>query len=214
MRFIDTTRFLPDAACFGPDHSIWMIGTQYTQLQSEDSSDHVERADFHLIRKYSLDGVQLGSFLPRSLFPAGLPPGAAGWMRASNDRIGIMTYPGMVANNPEWVELDLAGNLIGRWKLGPQLTADPVTHHMTYSLGGFAFTSDGRLFAQTTSCATLRRCSYRLALLDRATSTLQTVDGVGLGRFFYLLGADGNNLVIWDRTPIGRGGIRLIRITI
>jgi len=28
IRFVDTARFLPDAVCFGPDHSIWVIGTQ------------------------------------------------------------------------------------------------------------------------------------------------------------------------------------------
>ena len=48
---------------------------------------------------------------------------------ASHDRIGLMVYPGQIANNPEWIELDLEGNLMGHWKLGPRFTADPVTQN-------------------------------------------------------------------------------------
>jgi len=88
IRFVDTARFLPDATCFGPDHSIWVIGTQFTPMRESDPVDHVERRDYDLVRKYSPDGKLIGSFLPRSLFPPGLTPGAVGWMRASRDRIG------------------------------------------------------------------------------------------------------------------------------
>ncbi len=76
IRFVDTARFLPDAARFGPDHSIWIIGTQYTPLRDGDPIDHVQ-ADYNLVRKYSSDGKQLGSFLPRSLFQPEHPPGCS-----------------------------------------------------------------------------------------------------------------------------------------
>jgi hypothetical protein len=187
VRFIDTGRFLPEAACFAPDHSIWVMG---------------RRGDGKLVRKYSSDGKLIGSFLPRSLFPPGLPPAGSGvgWIRASHDRIGMMVYPGEGSNNPEWIELDLEGNLMGRWKLGPQFTGDPVTHNVTYSLGGVAFTSDGRLFAETETCPALYHCSDQLVLLDRDSSTWKAVSDNPLDRFHLLLAADGNDLVVWDRS--------------
>jgi len=197
VRFIDTGRFLPKAACFAPDHSIWVMGW---------------RGDGKLVQKYSSDGKLIGSFLPRSLFPPGLPPAGSGigWMRPSHDRIGLMVYPGQVSNNPEWIELDLEGNLMGQWKLGPRFTADPVTHNMTYSLRGFAFTSDGRLFAETGTCPTDPAiCSSQLMLLDRDTSTWKAADNNPIDRFHHLLAADGNDLVLWDRSQSNTGGVQL-----
>jgi len=38
-------------------------------------------------------------------------------MQAASDRIGMMTYPGLIGNNPTWVELDLQGKLLGRWEV-------------------------------------------------------------------------------------------------
>jgi hypothetical protein len=209
IRFVDTARFLPDAACFGPDHSVWVMGTQFAPLRDGDPIDHVERGDFDLVRKYSSVGKLMGSFLPRSSFPAGLPPAAAGWMRASGDRIGLMTYPGQTSINPEWIELDLDGKLMGRWNLGPRSKADPDTHRMVYSLEGFAFTSDGRLFAETVTCAAQYQCSYQLVSFDRNTSAWRTEGGSPVDRFHYLMGADGNDLIFQDRSPVAAGGIHL-----
>ena len=196
VRFIDTGRFLPEAACFAPDHSIWVMG---------------KRGDGKLVQKYSSDGKLIGSFLPRSLFPPGLPPAGTGigWIRASRDRIGMMVYPGQVSNNPEWIELDLEGNLMGQWKLGPRFTADPVTHNMTFSLGSFAFTSDGRLFAQATTCPALYHCSSQLVLLDRDSSTWKAAGNNPIDSHHQLLAADRNDLVLWDRSQSNTGGVQL-----
>ncbi len=196
VRFVDTGRFLPEAACFAPDHSIWVMG---------------KRGDGKLVREYSSDGNLIGSFLPRSLFPPGLAPAGTGigWIRASHDRIGLMVYPGEVSNNPEWIELDLEGNLTGRWRLGPRWAADSVTHHMTYSLGGFAFTSDGRLFAVTTTCPSLYHCAYQLALLDRDSSTWKAAATNPIDPLHQLLAADGDDLVLWDRSPSNTAGVKL-----
>jgi hypothetical protein len=210
IRFVDSGRFLPDAACFGPDHSIWVIGTQFAPLHDGEAIDQAQPADYNLVRHYSPAGKQIGSFLPRSLFPPGLAPGGTGWIRASRDRIGAMTYPGQVGNYPEWVELDLEGKLLGRWKLGPQRTSDPVTHNQQHALEGFAFTADGRLFAQTLSCPLPRQCSYRLESLDRVTSTWEPVDHNPVDRFRYVVGADGNDVVLWDRSPAPASGVHLL----
>jgi hypothetical protein len=185
-QFIGTDGWLPAHVCFAQDHSIWVTGTQFAQ-------DRVARGDFSMVRKYSRDGKAAGEFLQRSLFPPGLPPVEGGWIRAANDRIGVLTYPGMIANKPEWIELDLDGKLTGHWNLGPRSTGDPTTHNETYSLGELAFTSDGRLFAQPHD-AVLK--TYRIAIFDRATSSWQTVSDLNApSAHSYLIGAEGQNLV-------------------
>jgi hypothetical protein len=194
VRFLDTARFLPNALCFGPDHSIWVGGKQ-----AAEDGDWDQKADYKLVRKYSADGTLLGSFLPRSLFPRGLSPTESGIMRASHDRIGIVTHPGNTPTNPEWVELDFNGNLTGRWKLGPSMTGDSETRRMTYSIGQFSFTADGRLFAATESCPVEFQCTEQVVVFDKKTSAWQPAGSGLVDRSRVLFGADGNELVVWDR---------------
>ncbi len=112
VQFIDTDRFMPNALCFAPDHSIWTLGTQFGPHDGD-----IRGADYPLVRHYSRDGKPIGAFLHRASSPSGLAPGGSGlsWMQAAGDRIGMMTYPGMVSDTATWVELDFAGNEIGRW---------------------------------------------------------------------------------------------------
>lgn len=203
----ETGRWLPARICFAPDHSIWVLGTQFAPLHDGDDQDHVQRGDYPLIRKYSSSGKLDGEYLPRSLFPGGLPPGDNGVIRAANDRIGVVTYSGAVANSPEWIELNFDGKLTGRWQLGPQATSDSVTRRMTYYLHTLSLTADARLFAETDNCPPEGRCSFRLVLFDKTTSTWQPAAGTApalaqdlLNRFRHLVGAAENNLVFEDRT--------------
>ena len=75
------------------------------------------------MRKYSTDGKLVGAYLSRSLFPPGLPPGLDGWqtrrITVTHDRVGVEAVSGNVSNQREWVELDLQGNLMGRWRWDP-----------------------------------------------------------------------------------------------
>jgi hypothetical protein len=134
-RFVETGRWVPYALCFSKGHSIWATGLPRGPVRNGE-----DRAGGFLVRRYSLDGKPTGEFLPRSLFSGDLVPGAIGFssMRASNDRIGTIVYPGSgtALGHPEWVELDLDGKLFGTWKIGFVTVLD----------GGLAFTSDGRLW--------------------------------------------------------------------
>jgi hypothetical protein len=203
----ETGRWLPARLCFAPDHYIWVVGTQFASLHEGDDKDHVERGDYPLVRKYSSDGNLLGEYLPRSLFPPGLPPGESGAIRAAKDRIGVVASWGMVANNPEWIELNFDGKLTGRWQLGPQTVGDSVTRRATYYLEILAFTADAQLFAETENCPAEGRCSYRLVLFDRTISTWQAAGSAAppiaqdfVNRSRHLVGAVENNLVFEDRT--------------
>jgi hypothetical protein len=199
LPFIATGRWLPDHPGFGSDHAIWVSGTQFEPLRDGDPVDHVWRADYQLLRKYSREGKLLGEFLPRSSFPAGLPPASNGAILAANDRIGVILYPGKLANFPEWVEVGLDGTLIGRWSLGPDSTSDPVTHNATRSRTYLTFTADGRLFTESDDHVAK---SHQIVVFDRSTSSWQSADpAVNVPPGSYLVGADGNNLAFLRRIP-------------
>ena len=177
-QFIDTGRFMPATLCFAPDHSLWTVGTQFGPQDGD-----VRGADYPLVRHYSRDGKLIGAFLARASFPPGLTPGSSGisWMRAANDRIGIMTYPGQVSDTPTWVELDFQGKEIGRWKLGGSDLGN----------GGWAFTSDAQLYARPRIGSSQRRL---LSVFDRSTSSWHAI-GSGSDPGVQLMGADGTDLV-------------------
>jgi len=172
--FVDTGNYISSAFAFAPDHSIWTVGW------ARKPNDYPQ-SEYAIVRKYSRDGVQTGAYLQRSLFPPGLQPGGSGisWIQVAKDRVGMMLYPGQTSQFPEWVELDLQGNLIGRWKIGE------------WNGGGYGYTEDGHLYSYPYN-RDLKR--GELKLFDRATSSWKPVqDGPQLTGF--LLGAYGNSLV-------------------
>jgi hypothetical protein len=173
VRFFDTGRFHPTQVAFGPDHSIWTLGSPGSQIRRWDD-------DFSILRNYSRDGQELGHFLPRSSFdaePDPVGPEVGMWqLRLIRDRVGAIIYESPVYRQGEknhamvWVETDLKGQELGRWEVG----AHPAPQ---------AFTESGNLYI---------RESKSVSVFDRATKAWRRVaisaDGI-------LLGADGDNLV-------------------
>lgn len=178
---IQTGRYLPAHVSFAEDHSLWSLGLQ---LDAADS----ERADYDYmtVRKYRPDGKEVGAYLRRSLFPAGLEPAMWGWQRSSSiavahDRVGLWVYSGKNGNETEWVELDLNGNLLGRWPVDP-----------FYKNTRIALTTDGQVFVQHFDPEAK---TYRIHTLSRDSSTWQLVEAAPNG---WLEGADGDTLVFSD----------------
>jgi hypothetical protein len=174
-RFVDTGGYMPAAFVFAPDHSIWTVGW------ARKPNGEYPESEYAIVRKYSRDGVQTGAYLQRSLFPSGLQPGGSGvsWIQVAKDRVGMMLYPGQTSQFPEWVELDLQGNLIGRWKIGE------------WNGGGYGYTEDGQLYSYPYN-RDLKR--GELKAFDRATSSWKPVES-GPQPTGFLLGAEGNSLV-------------------
>jgi hypothetical protein len=193
VRFVSTDRYQPMALCFAPDHSIWAAGWQRSP-----KGDVEDPSGYSIVHKFSSDGTPAGEFLLRSEFPPGLPPAASGisWIRAADDRVGVMLYPGQTSAYPEWVELDFSGNLIGRWKIG-----------RTGQFNGFAFTADARLIVLSYDPETKK---YQLMSFDRKSSSWQAVDGGIKG---LLLGADGNDLV-FQMSDRNANGVRTVRVAL
>jgi len=179
---IDTGGYLPSHVAFGEDHTVWSFGWQ----RDENLRDRESKTDYMTVRHFSVKG-QLGAYLPRSLFPQGLQPACFNWqergIEVARDRVGVLSCSGMTDGDPEWVELDLTGNLIGRWR---------VDFSRTITL-----TKDGHVYAQDTNSK-----ARQLVVLDRPSSAFKPVDWLTTGTLY---GSDGNELVFADthsRGPI------------
>lgn len=175
---IATGSYVPAHITFDGNHNVWSFGMDYGfENGPQKSGDHM------MVRKYSADGKQLGAWLPRSLFPVGLPPAAQGWQTSSitviADRVGLLAYSGMVGNQQEWVEISLKGNLLGRWNVD--------------GAGGaaVALTTDGHAYLQEGTSTN----NIRLYTLDRVNSKWNPVSPRMKGM---LASADGANLVFFS----------------
>lgn len=115
IRAIETGTYLPSFVCFAPDHSIWVTGRQWRQSLTD-------KPEYFILRHFSRDGNELGAFLPRSSLeeddsadPVMSIVGLPGLQAASN-RIGaLLNYGGK--EKAMWVETDLNGKEIGRWRV-------------------------------------------------------------------------------------------------
>jgi hypothetical protein len=123
------------------------------------------------VRKYSMDGKEIGAYLPPSLFPsAGLQPGAEisqeRRITISSDRVGIEATSGDSGNQREWIELGLNGELLGRWRLDP-----------SDRFPGVAFTSDNQIYVHRFDGDPK---SWRVFRLNREKSTWDAVSAPNL----------------------------------
>jgi len=193
IRFVETDRYMPAHVCFDAKHALWTFGWQ----RDIGRNDREDSTDYFLFRKFSVDGKQLGAYALRSLFPKpGLEPGGPSgglWrLRISDDRIGAIAYSGETSGNPEWIEVGLDGGLIGRWKLGRNLS------------GGVAFTSRNGI-------CNLSGRGERIDCFDRGAQAWKTLGNTSAtdesGRpLGILLGADDEYLVFGKEDV---GGLRL-----
>jgi hypothetical protein len=123
LRTVLTGSYNPAQICFAPDHTIWLAGYVF----------HSE--DYMVFRRYSLDGRELGQFVPKSALGPLAPVGMFGgrMMRASSSGIVVLLQSqiGNDWSHLEWVGLDFQGRLIDRpgrhkyllpWALAPDGT--------------------------------------------------------------------------------------------
>ena len=180
---MDTGRYLPMHVSFG-DHSLWAFGWE----RDADKDWGFPAKNYQSVRKYSMDGKEMGAYLPRSLFPTGLEPGEERWQErritVTSDRVGIEATSGNLGTQREWVELGLNGDLLGRWKL--DLSDTP---------GSVAFTSDNQVYQPRWDPEAKSRRVFRL---NREKSTWEAVSAPNL----HLYGADGDKLVFAEWDPL------------
>jgi hypothetical protein len=163
---IDTGRYAPAHVAIAPDRSIWVLGEQ-GQIR--------DAAEYMVVRKYARSGELLGSYLPRSTFPAGLAPGSTSvppTIMAAGDKIAVVAFSGMNGALLELIELDNNGNVLGRMRSDKQ------------RVQFYALTSDGAFYGGTNNL---------LLRFDVAKGATKEVKGPA--KEFVLTGAEGKNLV-------------------
>jgi len=174
--------FQPAQVCFDQNHFLWVFGWH----RDGERGAPEEPKDPYLVRKLSIDGKEMGRYLLRSQFGSPFYSSRGLWqVCAAKDRIGALAQ--RVGAHPELIELDLEGRLIGHWPLGKR------------SNGGYAYTSDGRLFAKRFAKSGVRE----LVEFDRNTGAWIAVEDVSAKagedfQYGLLLGAEGNQLVFAD----------------
>jgi len=155
---------------------LWVLGWQ----RDAQNFPH-ETKDYPLLRRYSIDGKQTGAYLPLSLFPRGLRPGADEWQRrritVTPDRVGVEVYSGNLGYQREWVELDLSGKVLGRWRLDTR-----------GEFPGVAFTNDDQAYVHRYDRETKTRQVFRLNRSTAGWDRIQTLNEE-------LYGSDGEDLV-------------------
>jgi hypothetical protein len=182
---VDTGVYVPSHLVYGDDHTLWTFGWQ----QRTGNAGSPDGPDYMTVRRFSSDRKQLGAWLPRSSFPKGLepavPPSQVTRITAAKDRIGVLAQSGVRGSLQEWIEFDLQGNLIGRWRLDDS------------NFARVALTTDGRVYVQKSNGPS----TTRFFTLDRNTSTWKPVTPLTDYRF---CGADGDQLVFasWKAGPM------------
>ena len=195
IRFISTSLYVPTNLSFDKDDNLWALGWQRDSL----TQDTEEKQDYRLVRKFSAAGLEIGRYVPRSLWPNRKAfPGAGGrgyWrMYAASDRIGAIIHENYADSAPEFVEWNLDGKLIRRTVI-PNDTSF-----------GRAYTSDGRFYVRVRE----KGSRPELRVLDPSDATWKRLsenlpDRIEFDRAL-LLGADGEELVY----RVGHGNTHLI----
>jgi hypothetical protein len=181
---IDTGLYVPGHLVYGDDSTLWSFGWQLRA-----ASGDADGQDYMTLRRFSHHGEQIGAWLPRSHFPKGLPPGGVSWqvirITAVKERIGLLAYSGTTGSQQEWLELDLHGNLIGRWRLDNS------------NFARASLTSDGRVYVQKGSGPS----TSQFYILDHAASAWKPIAAPTND---YFCGADGDKLVFasWKAGPM------------
>jgi hypothetical protein len=156
---IDTGTYIATHLSFDNNHALWALGWKFIAGPREDPQD------YKILRKYSPEGQETGAYLARSLFAPGLPPGMREWQArriyATADRVGLEVVSGNTGRHREWVELDLNGELTGRWKLDP-----------SDQFPGTALADNGQVYVHRYD---REAKTWRVFRLNRASSTWQAV---------------------------------------
>ena len=195
-RVIRTNAFQASKVCFAADDTVWTMGRN---IMVADGEPREWPEDHEVFRHYSRDGRLLGK---AEVFSSTLIHGRNTFvsgghrLRASDDRVGAWMDGGVFRSDMnEWIELDMQGQVVGRYTVHvPWEAKHPLEHRRM--LIGMALTSANELYA---SFQTQDPAWRGLARFDRSTSSWEPVPGYVRSQDesdrLQLLGADGDELV-------------------
>jgi hypothetical protein len=108
VRAVETSPFAANRIVFSEDGTLWTFGREF-------DAGLRDVPEYNVIRRYDQTGKLIGSTLPRSSFAGKMAPHITSHLVSSGNKVGILSL-----TKGEWIELDLQGKLLGRWKINPR----------------------------------------------------------------------------------------------
>jgi hypothetical protein len=190
--------FYPHQVCEAADGTVWVLGYEL--------NDHVAaEADKNVLRHYSFEKGLLNSFVSldsiSKSFDASLNVSASrkSFLSCGKERVSVLFW-----SAAQYLQIDTSTEKLTRWRVA-------MLSGIRGKAGGFAVTEEGRSFVglsdfsdqdntRTTGLYELKADSGTpLATLVPVAGTITKYDPSKIapdGTFFYLWGADGNELVM------------------
>jgi hypothetical protein len=196
--------FYPHQACEATDSTVWVLGYETTYRYDPNYRD-VSDEERNVLRHYSFEKGLLGSFISlgsisksRSVSMQVSRPDKT-FLRCGKVRVAVL-----LGATAEYIEIDPSTEKLSRWKIA-------LPPGLGKKTSGFAVTEEGRSFVglsdfsdqdniRTTGLYELKADSGTpVATLLPVAGTITKYDPSKIapdGTFFYLWGADGNDLVV------------------
>jgi hypothetical protein len=196
--------FYPQQACEATDSTVWVLGYETTYRYDPNYRD-VSDEERNVLRHYSFEKGLLGSFVSlgsisksRNVSMQVSRPDKT-FLSCGKDRVAVL-----LGATAEYIEIDTSTEKVTRWKV-------VLPSGLGEKTSGFAVTEEGRSFVGLSDFSdqdNLRTTGLYELKADSGTSVATLVPVAGTitkydpskiapdGTFFYLWGADGNELVM------------------
>ena len=204
MQSVRIGDFYPHQVCEAADGTVWVLGYKSNYQYDSNYSDPSD-ADKNVLRHYSFEKGVLGSFVSLDSISqardASLQiahPGKS-FLRCGKDRVSVLFWTA-----GQYIEVDAATEKLTRWTVA-------ASSGVGGRASGFALTEEGRSFVgfgnccdqdkkRTTGLYELKtKSGSSIAALVPVEGTVTKYDPNEIapdGTFFYLWGAEGNELVV------------------
>jgi len=201
---VKTADFYPQQACEATDSTVWVLGYETLSRYDPNYRD-VSDEEKNVLRHYSFEKGLVGSFVSlgsisksRDVSMQIAHPGKT-FLRCGKDRVAVL-----LGATAEYIEIDTSTEKLSRWRVA-------LPSGLGEKTSGFAVTEEGRSFVglsdfsdqdnrRTTGLYELKADSGTpVATLVPVAGTITKYDPSNIapdGTFFYLWGADGNELVM------------------
>lgn len=196
LRAVRTSPFAAFQITSSADGCLWAAGRVY-------DAEFKEVPGHDILRKYDGEGRLVKSLLPRDSFRAShWHPARDSVLVAGVDRVGFYSM-----NASEWIEVRFSGEVSGRWHEA-KLPADTI-------LMGGALTAAGEAYLSTYHTVDelgQQAAGTTLFRLDRSSGNWNPIGDcpvTGPWKGSYLLGASGNVLLFYRKSPRGVDFVRL-----
>jgi len=196
--------FYPRQVCEATDSTVWVVGYE-TNYRHDPSYRDVSDEERNVLRHYSFEKglhgsfVSLGSISKSRNVSMQISRPDKTFLRCGKDRVAVL-----LGATGEYLEIDTSTEKLSRWKVVLPLGLGEKT-------SGFAVTEEGRSFVGLSDFSdqdNMRTTGLYELKADRGTPVATLVPIVGTitkydpskiapdGTFFYLWGADGDELVM------------------